>query len=136
MRPEVLWIIATAGTWGAYPLVLRSAGQTGSRGTLVLMLVGLVPIAVAALSGDGVWPGRAAVVRLVIAGVMMGCGLLAFHALASSELDASVTIPIVDTAMLLVSAVGAIIVFSEPVTVSKVAGIAMLLGGIALLRPG
>jgi multidrug transporter EmrE-like cation transporter len=66
---------------------------------------------------------------------MMGLGLLAFNRLANGNLDASVSIPIVDGAMLVATTVGALWFFGEPVTAQKLAGIGLLLAGIALLRP-
>ena len=136
MRPEYICIIATAILWGGYPLVSRSAGYGGARGALVLMLAGLIPILVGSIvDTDAGWPSKMALAKLIGAGVMMGGGLISFHTLANSPMDASVSIPIVDVAMLLVSALGAIMVFSEPVTAQKVSGISLMLVGIAMLRP-
>lgn len=136
MRTDLVWIAVTAVCWGGYPLVARTAGHGGPRGTLVLMLAGLVPIvAMAAWTGGVGWPTGSALMKLGIAGLMMGGGLLAFHALATGPMDASVSIPIVDVAMLLVSAIGAVCFFAESVTPQKAIGVCLLLAGIALLRP-
>jgi len=136
MRTEIGWIAATALLWGAYPLVSRAAGYEGHRAALILMLAGFVPITAMALldSGTG-WPSRGALLKLLGAGLMMGCGLVAFVRVANGPLEASVSIPIVDVAMLLVSAVGAILVFQEPFTLQKGLGIALMLAGIVLIRP-
>lgn len=136
MRSEYVWIALTALCWGGYPLVSRSADYGSARGALILMLAGLVPIGImAARAGAAGWPTAASLIKLLIAGLMMGVGLIAFHALASSRMDASVSIPTVDVSMLIVSALGAIVVFSEPVTWQRVAGIALMLVGIVLIRP-
>ena len=136
MTADAACIAIVALFWGGYPLVARSSGSGGALGTLVLSLAGLVPITVGALwGGFAVRPSSGQLVRLGIAGVMMGIGLLAFNRLANGRLDASVSIPIADTAMLLVSAVGALWFFEEPVTTQKLVGIALLVIGIALLRP-
>jgi len=136
MTGDVACIAIVALFWGGYPLVARTSGFGGALGTLVLSLAGLVPILAAALwGGFAVRPSRGQLVRLGIAGVMMGIGLLTFNRLANGKLDASVSIPIVDTAMLLVSAVGALWFFQEPVTTQKLVGIALLVIGIVLLRP-
>jgi len=136
MTADVACIAIVALFWGGYPLVARTSGFGGALGTLVLSLAGLVPIVAAALwGGFAVRPSRGQLVRLGIAGVMMGIGLLTFNRLANGKLDASVSIPIVDTAMLLVSAVGALWFFHEPVTTQKLVGIALLVIGIVLLRP-
>jgi multidrug transporter EmrE-like cation transporter len=65
----------------------------------------------------------------------MGIGLIAFNLLANAKMDASTSIPIVDAAMLVVTASGAIYFFGEPISTQKVLGVALLLAGIALLRP-
>lgn len=135
MRVEYIWIVVTALTWGGYPLITRTAGFSGPRGALILMLTGLVPIAIMAAraGGDG-WPTTAGLVKLSIAGLMMGIGLISFHALAVGKMDLSVSIPTVDVAMMLVSAIGAMLFFAEPVTLQRLLGIGMLVGGIILLR--
>jgi multidrug transporter EmrE-like cation transporter len=51
-------------------------------------------------------------------------------------MEASISIPMVDVAMLIVSAVGAMVFFSEPVSLQKALGILLMLTGIGLLRPG
>lgn len=133
---DVVCIVIVAIFWGGYPLVARTSSYGGPLGAFVLSIAGLVPITIAMLWGGlAVRPSSVQLVRLGIAGLMMGIGLVAFNRLANGELDASVSIPIADTAMLLVSTVGAIWFFQEPVTVQKVIGIVLLLAGIVLLRP-
>jgi multidrug transporter EmrE-like cation transporter len=53
----------------------------------------------------------------------------------SRQLDASTSIPIIDTAMLLVSVVGAVLFFAEPMTAKKVIGVVLLIAGIVVLKP-
>ena len=73
---------------------------------------------------------------LVIAGAMMGIGLLAFNALAvSRQIEASISIPVVDTGMLIVSVLAAVLFFAEPIALKKCVGLALLVAGIAVLRP-
>ena len=48
---------------------------------------------------------------------------------------ASVSIPIMDTGMLIVSVLAAVLFFAEPITVKKSVGLALLVAGIAVLRP-
>jgi drug/metabolite transporter (DMT)-like permease len=136
MRTEYFWIAVTALLWGSYPLVSRAAGFAGSRATLILMLAGFLPIAgLALLEPESGWPARGALVKLVVAGLMMGVGLIAFIKVATGRLEASVSIPVTDVAMLLVSAVGAMLAFGEPMTLRKSGGILLLVVGIALLGP-
>jgi drug/metabolite transporter (DMT)-like permease len=137
MTLEIVYILLVAACWGSYPLVARASGYGGPLGTLVLALAGLLPITLTVLWQSGAErPSRDAIVKLAIAGVLMGIGLLAFNRLANSRLDASISIPIVDTAMLIVTTLGAIWFFQEAVTARKLAGLALLLAGIAVLRPG
>lgn len=138
MRTEYLWIAVVGLTWGGYPLITRWASYEGPRATLILMLGGIVPILVAMLQPSttvATWPTPMALTKLIVAGLLMGVGLLAFHALTNSPLDASITIPISDTSMLLVTTIGAIVCFGEAITLQKLAGVALMLFGIVLLRP-
>jgi drug/metabolite transporter (DMT)-like permease len=74
--------------------------------------------------------------KLVVAGLIMGIGTIAFNFVVNSrQLDASISIPIIDTAMLLVSVVGAVLFFAEPMTARKVIGVVLLIAGIAVLKP-
>lgn len=137
MRNEYLWIAVVGLTWGGYPLVTRWAGYEGPRATFILMLTGLLPIVVMALQRSGteqLWPSSTELVKLVVAGLLMGAGLLAFHALTTSTMDVSISIPLTDIAMLLVSVVGAVLFFGEAITVQKIGGVALLLAGMAVLR--
>jgi drug/metabolite transporter (DMT)-like permease len=136
MTVEIICIALVAACWGGYPLVARASGYGGPLGTLVLSLAGLVPILLAVLWQGGVArPPPPALAKLAVAGVLMGCGLLAFNRLANSRLDASISIPIVDTAMLIVTTLGAIYFFQEAVTARKLVGLALLVAGIVALRP-
>jgi drug/metabolite transporter (DMT)-like permease len=135
MAIELVCILLVAVCWGGYPLIARASGYGGPLGTLVLAFAGLLPIALTVLWQRGAeGPSREAVLELAIAGVLMGIGLLAFNRLANSRMDASISIPIVDTAMLIVTTLGAIWFFQEAVTARKLAGLALLLAGIAVLR--
>jgi drug/metabolite transporter (DMT)-like permease len=137
MTFDVLCIAVVALFWGSYPLVSRSAGTGVPLATLVLSIAGLVPIAVAAYwHGASALPSAGSFARIVVAGVMMGVGTLAFNWVANSELEASISIPVIDTAMLLISTLGAIYFFGETISAQKVLGLALLVAGIALLRPG
>jgi drug/metabolite transporter (DMT)-like permease len=137
VKPEYLWIAIVALFWGGYPLISRGANLGGPLGALILSAVSLTTIAAATWwTGGFAWPASAAVIRLVIAGAMMGIGLLAFNAVAvSRQIEASVAIPVVDTAMLIVSVIAAVVFFAEPITIKKLVGLALLVAGIVVLRP-
>jgi drug/metabolite transporter (DMT)-like permease len=122
--------------WGGWPLVARWAGEAGPAGSLVIVAGGLVPVAFLAAASGAAFPAPPALAKLALAGLMNGAGLVAFHRLATHpRVDISLTVPIADTAMLLVTALGGILFFSESVTLQKLFGVALLLAGIALLRP-
>jgi drug/metabolite transporter (DMT)-like permease len=137
VRPEFLLIGVVALCWGGYPLLARASGYGGPYGALVLNLAALAPIALAL----ALWPGASerpaleAVAKLAVAGALMGCGIVAFNALVNSPLEASVSIPIVDTAMLVVTVACAVVFFQEPLTARKLLGLLLLVAGIAVLRP-
>jgi drug/metabolite transporter (DMT)-like permease len=137
MKVEAIYIIIVALFWGSYPLVARASGVSGALGALILTLSALIPVGTAVIWQAGApRPATSDLIRLLIAGVMMGIGLVAFNALVNSKrLDASISIPIVDTVMLLVSVIGAILFFAEPITAKKLVGIGLLVAGIAVLRP-
>jgi drug/metabolite transporter (DMT)-like permease len=137
MRFEYICIALVALFWGGYPLVTRSTGVTGPIVSLVMTLSAAAAIAAAtAWQGVPIRPSASEIGKLLIAGAMMGVGLLAFNAVANSRhLDASVSIPIMDTLMLLATFIGAIVFFAEPVTAKKLLGVTLLIAGIALLRP-
>lgn len=136
MNVEIACIAVAALFWGAYPLVARASGIGGAMGALILTLSALMPISAAVIWQGGNKPALADLGKLVIAGVMMGIGLLAFNIVVNSRrIEASISIPIIDTAMLIVTVVGAAFFFSESMTLQKIIGIALLLAGIFLLRP-
>jgi len=137
MRTELICMAIVALSWGGYPLVARSSGVGAPIGALLLTLSALIPIVgVVVWQGTMVRPSSVEIAKLVVAGVLMGIGMAAFNFIANSrQLDASISIPIVDTAMLLVTVVAAIVFFAEPVTAKKVVGIGLLIAGIIVLKP-
>jgi drug/metabolite transporter (DMT)-like permease len=135
-RAEWIWIALVAVFWGGYPLVARLSNFGGPLGSFMLAALSLGPIGAAVLwSGDTAPPTRAQLWPIAIAGVMQGVGLLAFVRLATGKLEASVSIPISDVAMLMVTTVGAILFFQESITPQKLLGLGLLVVGIVLLRP-
>jgi drug/metabolite transporter (DMT)-like permease len=133
-----LWlcIVLVALLWGGWPLVARAAGDVGPIGSLLIVAGGLVPVALATAWGGAVLPPAPALGKLAVAGLMNGAGLVAFHALATQRsADISIVVPIADTGMLLVTALGGVLFFAEALTVQRSVGVALLVAGIALLRP-
>jgi drug/metabolite transporter (DMT)-like permease len=137
MRTELICMAIVAFAWGGYPLIARSSGIGGPLGALILTLSALVPSSVMVLwQGAAIRPSPVELNKLVIAGLIMGIGTTAFNFVVNSrQLDASISIPIIDTAMLSVSVVGAVLCFAEPMTARKVIGVVLLIAGIAVLKP-
>jgi drug/metabolite transporter (DMT)-like permease len=138
MLAEWISMAVVVLAWGTYPLIIRTTGVSGPLGALVLTVSALVPIGIAlGVQGGFARPSASDLGRLVVSGVIMGAGTTAFNFLANSrKIEASVAIPVVDTGMLLVTTLGAIWFYSEPITLRKVLGIALLVAGIGALRPG
>jgi len=135
-RSEWIWIALVAVFWGGYPLIARLSSFGGPLGSFLLALLSLLPIGAAVLwSGDTTPPTRAQLWPILIAGLMQGVGLLAFVRLATGKLEASVSIPISDVSMMIVTTIGAILFFQEAVTAQKLLGLGLLVIGIVLLRP-
>jgi multidrug transporter EmrE-like cation transporter len=134
MQLEWAYIIVVSICWGGYPLIARASGHGGPVGALVLTLAGLVPISLAALSQvSHERASLAAIQRLGSAGVLMGIGLIAFNLVVNSRLNASVSIPLVNAAALIVSTLGALYFFNEPLSARKVLAVGLLLAGIATM---
>jgi drug/metabolite transporter (DMT)-like permease len=137
MRIELICMVIVALAWGGYPLIARSSGVGGPVGALFLTLSALIPIVGLILwQGVPVRPSSVELTKLIAAGLLMGIGTAAFNFVANSrQLEASVSIPIIDTAMLVVSVIAAIVFFAEPITVRKIVGVALLIVGIVVLKP-
>jgi drug/metabolite transporter (DMT)-like permease len=132
-----LYVVLVALCWGGWPLVSRSAGGTGTAGSLVILVAALVPVGLAAYWEGGALPAPHAAGRLAVAGVLNGAGLVAFHLVTiRRDVEVSSLVPVIDTAMLLVTALGGILFFAEALTLQKGIGVALLVAGIYLLRPG
>ena len=137
MRTELICMAVVALAWGGYPLIARSSGVGGALGALILTLCALVPSAALVMwQGVVTRPSSVELAKLIVAGLIMGVGTTAFiYVVNSRQLDASVSIPIIDTAMLLVSVIGAVLFFAEPMSTRKIVGIGLLIAGIVVLRP-
>jgi drug/metabolite transporter (DMT)-like permease len=129
-------VIVVALFWGGWPLVARGAGDVGLPGALLMSVTSLATVGVAAFAAGTPFPAAPAAALLAAAGVMMGLGLIAFNAASTSPLvEASTIIPILDASMLLVAMIGGIWFFGEELSARKIAGIALLITGILVLKP-
>lgn len=137
MRTEIVCIVICALAWGGYPLIVRSTGVGTPIGALILTLSAIIPITIATVwHGVATRPVAGEIMRLMIAGTVMGIGTTAFVFVANSrQLEASISIPIIDVTMLIVSVAAAVIFFAEPLTAKKLIGFALLIAGIVVLKP-
>jgi drug/metabolite transporter (DMT)-like permease len=137
MLAEYVAMAVVIIAWGGYPLVARSTGVGGPLGALVLTLSALMPILTAVLWQGSSWRlTQSQWLRLVFAGCLMGVGTTAFNFVVNSrKLDASISVPLVDMGLIVVSVIGAIWFFAEPLTARKVCGVCLLAAGIVVIRP-
>jgi drug/metabolite transporter (DMT)-like permease len=137
VRIEIICIAITALMWGGYPLLARASGVGTPLGALILTSSALLPTACATIwYGAIARPAANDFIKLIVAGILMGAGTTAFNYVANSrQIEASISIPIIDVAMLIVSVVAAVVFFSEPITAKKLIGLALLIAGIVVLRP-
>jgi drug/metabolite transporter (DMT)-like permease len=132
------WVLAglVAFLWGVYPLVARTSGYGGPLGALALTAAGIVAIGAVALArGAADLPSPAQLLRLCIAGLLMGAGLVAFNRVVNGPLAASLSIPIIYVAMLIVSRLGAFWIFGEAFNAQQLLALGLMLAGILLMRP-
>jgi drug/metabolite transporter (DMT)-like permease len=129
-----VWLVAFL--WGVYPLVARTSGYGGPLGALALTVAGIGAISVASLvRGFADLPSPAQLVRLGAAGLLMGVGLVAFNRVVNGPLAASLSIPIIYVAMLIVSRLGAFWAFGEAFSAQQLVALGLMLAGILLMRP-
>jgi drug/metabolite transporter (DMT)-like permease len=107
-------------------------------GALVLSVSALLPIALALyLQRASFALTQSQLLRLILAGCMMGVGTTAFNFVVNSrKLDASISVPVVDTGLIVISVIGAVLFFAEPLSARKLVGIALMVVGILVLKPG
>ena len=136
MTSEWMYVGLVAFLWGVYPLVARTSGYGGPLGALALTAAGIVAIgAVSVVRGFAELPAPAQLLRLGIAGLLMGVGLVAFNRVVNGPLAASLSIPIVYVAMLIVSRLGAFWAFGEAFNAQQLVALGLMLAGILLMRP-
>lgn len=129
---------AVAILWGGWPLFVRATGGApGNFGNLILVMLASIPaLTMLAIKGTEPLP-KNSWVKLGIAGMMMGGGLVLFnqYLATNTKVEISTIVPILNTSMIIVTVVGGILFFNEAFTSQKIIGIITLVIGIYLLRP-
>ena len=133
-----LLTVVIAVFWGGWPLVVRATGGTpGNLGNLLLVLLASLPaLALLAIKGTTPMPENSWY-KMIIAGIMMGLGLVLFnqYLATNTKVEISTIVPILNTAMIMVTVAGGIIFFGEAITAQKILGIITLAVGIYMLKP-
>jgi len=122
--------------WGGWPLILRSAGDVGNTGAFLLSASALIPLSLFAFSTGFTLPETNSLMKLLIAGIIMGAGMIIYNNIINGGLiEISTFVPIANTLMLLITTIGGIVFFAESFTLQKIIGFIFMLIGIFLLRP-
>lgn len=136
MTQTYVQIVLVSVLWGGWPLLLRWAGPVGHTGAFLLSAFALIPLSFMALATGFQMPQQQPLIKVVLAGVIMGAGMIAYNqVLTGGKIEISSLVPIVNTSMLAVTTIGGIIFFAESITPQKVAGFLLMLVGIYLLKP-
>lgn len=137
MDKIIFLFIVTSLVWGGWPLLARSAGEATAISPLILAFFAFIPLCFSAWwQGGGELPEKFSLLKLFIAGLMMGTGLITYNSIMGSKLvDITVSVPIINTAMLAVTVIGGVLFLKEIMTIQKIVGILFLSIGIFLLRP-
>lgn len=136
MSNTLVYITLISLFWGGWPLVARAAGPITATGSALLCFAALLPVVILAIVQGQALPYVMSAGKLCVAGLMMGAGLICFNIVASGRTtDISIVVPVINTSMMLVTVLGGILFFAEPITTQKVFGISLLIAGIILLRP-
>ena len=139
-NPAFIFAIVTALLWGFAP-VFEKSGLTGTIDPYIGVVVRSVSIMIVGLAGL-VLVGRTAELTsidlksaaiLIVGGLFAGFfGQFTYYSALKTG-DASVVVPIA-AAYPLVTLLISVLFFHEAFTLSKAAGIAMVVGGVILLR--
>lgn len=128
-------ILITVICWGGYPTLAKSAGEgTTSLHPLVMSVAAIVPILLyCAIRGElmAIGPG---IGKHALCGILMGIGLISFLiVLSSSQVPISVSIPIINPSMLVVTVVCGIIFLKENPSPINMVGIIGMIPCIAMV---
>lgn len=129
--------ISVAGfCWGFWPLLMRSANVVGPGASFVISASALIPVAITWAMRQEAAPNGVPLLKLVIAGLIMGIGMVAFNFAGTSRLAGIGTVTsIVQALTIVVVVIGGAGLFGEGLSVSKVIGTLLLLAGVFILRP-
>lgn len=140
MSKGFLFALITALIWGLAP-VFEKMGMRGRIDPYLGVVIRTIPITIASVSGL-FFMGRVrelatadprSMVMVILGGLLAGfVGQIAYYS-ALKHGEASIVVPLAATYPL-VTLIISILFLGETVTMQKIAGIALIVGGVALLR--
>lgn len=133
-------IFITAICWGGWPLLTRLSGVDGAVYAPIITTIAITfPFCyffVYAQANTVAPVTIQSLAYLIPAGLIMGLGVITFSmVLQSTTLDISSSIPIINSAVLIITLIGGAILFNDSISLQKICGIVAILIGIYLLRP-
>lgn len=130
-NPLFLCVISALG-FGSWPLIARTT--TINPGWLSIAIC-LGTMMTSSVTMNRALPNSKAFLILIGAGMINGIGLLAYSKLLTMQnTDVSRLIPIAVALGAVTTAVGACIVFGEPITIRKVSGVGLAFVAVYLLH--
>ena len=138
---NIIYLLSiTSICWGVWPLLVRLSGVEGvAYGPVVCLFSIVFPfyyIFVHAPSSALASITIPSLTYLIPAGLIIGIGTVTFGlVLQNPELNLSSSVPIINSAMLIVTIIGSAILFGDKIDLQKIVGIIAILAGIYLLRP-
>lgn len=134
MHPSLILCIVTALGFGSWTLIARASGATGGWIIAVVMSMSALTSTLFQRPTLGTFPTGTALLTLLAAGLANGIGAVAFSRLITAPGTAMSSLPSAAlTAMICVTAIGGFLFFKEPVTGSRLLGLAFAAAGCWLL---
>ncbi len=133
----LLAVLITALGFGLWPLVARFAALSpiatalfASAGSFVVIVAGMrLPMFTYGQTSGG------AVLICLVGGILNGIGFLAYsYIISNREWNLSLYIPVVVVLMSVITVIGGMVLFHEPVTAQKVVGILLAIAAIWVLN--
>jgi len=134
-NPLILSLLA-GFFFGLWPIIARFAGISSFWIAFLIPLGTLLVVSFEAAPKIAVstWPLYKLLLIGLVAGAINGLGMLAYgRVLANGDLNVSKYVPIVAILSIATAAVGAFILFKEPVTVQKSLGLLFAVAAVWLL---
>ena len=132
---ELAYLMAmTALLWGGYPVLMKFV-EISPAWAAALLTMGAVPMGALGLLSKPALPSSKAAILTSIAGLMLGGGMYFFSKLLMWDgLEIGRIFPICAAAATVITAIGGMVFLGEPISITKVVGLAAIGLGIYLLH--